>query len=117
MNLVFDESVDFQIINRVRSDGHQVISIAETEPGSTDELVLKIANDHGSLLVTADKDFGELVFRLRKISSGVLLLRLSGLRADRKADFVSNVLRQYGHTLCGAFSVLSPGVVRIRSGQ
>lgn len=53
-----DESVD-----RLREDGHQVWYAAEMEPGLSDEAVLALANREAALLLTADKDFGELVFR------------------------------------------------------
>ena len=69
-----------------------------------------------SILITADKDFGELVFRRRQASTGVLLLRLSGLRPLSKAAVVAEVIQAYGQQLPGAFAVLSPGNIRIRRG-
>jgi predicted nuclease of predicted toxin-antitoxin system len=58
-----------------------VLYVAEMDPGISDEKVLAAANDINALLLTTDKDFGELVYRLRRISAGVLLIRLGG-RAD-----------------------------------
>ncbi len=90
MNLVADESVERQIVERLRQDGYEVLYIAETEPSITDDLVLERANKRSALLLTADKDFGELVFREGRLSSGgVVLIRLAGLSADRKAEIVS----------------------------
>jgi predicted nuclease of predicted toxin-antitoxin system len=63
MNILADESVDRQIVERLRQDGHEVLYIAEMEPSIEDDLVLERANERSALLVTADKDFGELVFR------------------------------------------------------
>ena len=71
-------------------------------------------NERGALLVTADKDFGELVFRQRLVHTGVLLLRLEGLTNPTKAELVAAAFRDRGHELLGAFSVLSPGQIRIR---
>lgn len=50
-------------MERLRHDGHDVLYVAKLSPSITDEEVLQQANDRGALLVTADKDFGELVFR------------------------------------------------------
>ncbi|MDP3434810.1 MAG: DUF5615 family PIN-like protein, partial [Bacteroidota bacterium] len=65
MNLVADESVDFGIICRLREIGIEVISISEDFSGIKDSEVLKIAADYKYLLITEDKDFGELAYRLK----------------------------------------------------
>jgi len=115
MNLLADEGVERQIVERLRQDGHTVLYIAEMEPSTPDELVLERANEITALLVAADKDFGELVFRERRLSSGgVVLLRLAGLSAERKAEMVSEVFAARGSEFTHAFSVISPGKVRIR---
>lgn len=114
MNLVADESVDSPIVERLRQDGHAVFYIAELDPGIDDDAVLDTANRSGALLITSDKDFGELVFRMGRIATGVVLVRLSGLSADGKATTVSSVFNSRGHELLSAFSVISPGRVRIR---
>jgi predicted nuclease of predicted toxin-antitoxin system len=60
--LVADESVDKGVVERLRYGGHEVIYIAEISPSISDEAVLRQAKAHDALLLTADKDFGELVF-------------------------------------------------------
>jgi predicted nuclease of predicted toxin-antitoxin system len=75
---------------------------------------LSEANKREALLVTADKDFGELVFRQRLVNNGVVLLRLAGLTAEKKAAIVSFGLRDHGGEMLQAFSVIAPGNVRIR---
>jgi predicted nuclease of predicted toxin-antitoxin system len=115
MNLLADESVDRQIVERLRQDGLEVLYVAEMEPGVTDSVVLERANESTALLVTADKDFGELVFREGRLSSGgVTLIRLAGLSAGRKAEVVSNAFRKHGAEFSQRFSVISPGKIRIR---
>jgi len=79
------------VVQRLRADGHHVAYVAEMDPGITDEAVLALANEQSALLVTADKDFGELVYRQRRLSSGVVLVRLAH-----------------------AFTVVTSGMVRIR---
>jgi len=68
LNLLADEGVDRQIVNRLRREGHDILYIAEMEPGMPDEAVLESANRESRLLLTADKVFGELVFRQRRIT-------------------------------------------------
>jgi predicted nuclease of predicted toxin-antitoxin system len=115
VKLLADEGVDAAIVARLRSDGHDVVYIAELSPGTNDEVVLHLANTDERVLLTTDKDFGELVFRLRQSAFGILLVRLPGLPSLNKADAVSEVIGEHGGEMAGAFTVLSPGLVRIRA--
>jgi predicted nuclease of predicted toxin-antitoxin system len=85
VNLFADESVDQPVVERLRQDSHDVVSVAELAPSITDDEVLREANGRAAILVTADKDFGELVFRQGVVHSGVILLRLAGLSNTTKA--------------------------------
>lgn len=114
MNLLVDENVEREIVDRLRVDGHDTVYVAELSPSITDDEVLDEANTRAALLVTADKDFGELVYRLGRIHTGVVLTRLAGLPPSAKAEAVAGVLRDRAAELVGAFSVISPGAVRIR---
>ncbi len=113
MKLVADEGVDRQIVQRLRTDGHEVEYVAEMAPGLPDDEVLLGAVSRGAVLLTGDKDFGELVYRRGQASAGVVLVRLAGLPSDRKADIVSQAIAQHHHELQG-FTVVSPGMVRVR---
>jgi predicted nuclease of predicted toxin-antitoxin system len=114
VNLVANEGVDRPVVERLRQDGHDVVYVADLSPSITDEEVLQQANARGAVLLTADKDFGELVFRQALVHSGVVLLRLAGLANVTKAEIVAEVCRDRAVELIGAFSVVSPGQVRIR---
>ena len=114
MNLLADEGVDRPVVERLRQDGHDVLYVAESSPSVPDEEVLEQANTRNAVLLTADKDFGELVFRQGLVHSGVILLRLAGLANTTKAELVAEVCRVRPAELIGAFSVIAPGQVRIR---
>ena len=114
MNVLADECVDRAIVERLRSDGHVVTWIKELAPSSSDEEVLTFAHESDSILVTDDKDFGELVYRLGRTHSGVVLLRLDAIPNSVKATKVSAVLRDYAEELVGAFTVITVDTVRIR---
>lgn len=117
MNFLADEGVDRQIVNRLREAGHVVHYVAEMDPGISDNVVLNRANRENTVLLTTDKDFGELVFRLRRSSSGIVLIRLSGLSPQKKAETVLNAIRKYSQELSGAFSVITQKGIRIRHSQ
>ncbi|MEH2446877.1 MAG: DUF5615 family PIN-like protein [Nostoc sp.] len=66
----------------MRLDGHEVVYVVEMQPGIPDDEVLNLANNESVILLTSDKDFCELVFRLRRIAAGVVLIRLFGLSSN-----------------------------------
>ena len=99
MDCLVDEGVDRQIVDQLRQDGHSVLYIAEMAPGIADDEVLEIANERGALLLTSDKDFGELVYRQERLTSGVILLRLAGLSPTRKAEIVASAIGQHSEEL------------------
>ncbi len=103
MNLVADENIDRGVVERLRRDGHAVDWIAELSPSVTDEEVLRRAAGSGAVLVTEDKDFGELVYRRALSHAGVLLVRLEGLDNAAKANVVSRAVRDNEADLPGAF--------------
>ena len=117
MNLIVDENVDKLIVDSLRQDGHNVLYVAEFAPSIDDETVLAQANQNGALLITEDKDFGEIIFRQGRIHTGVVLIRLDGLSKQAKARIVSTIFVNQGTQLLNAFSVISPGRVRIRRAQ
>jgi predicted nuclease of predicted toxin-antitoxin system len=116
MNFFADEGVDRAVVEGLRLDGHNVEYVAEMAPGIGDGEVLRRANDRGAVLITADKDFGELVFRQGQAHAGILLLRIGVLTKAEKVEAVAEVVRDHGAALVGAFSVLTPDSVRIRPG-
>ncbi len=114
MRYLADESVERQIVDALRVAGHEVDQIAELAPGSTDSDVLARANRQSAVLITEDKDFGELVFRGRQPNPGVVLLRLSGLTRQRKIAIAVQVFADRAADFAGAFTVVTDTGVRIR---
>jgi predicted nuclease of predicted toxin-antitoxin system len=114
VNLLADESVDRQIVERLRQDGYRVMYVAETGPGMPDGDVLALASREEALLLTADKDFGEIVYRQRLHTHGIVLIRLAGLPPEHKAEVVALAIREHAEELEDAFTVIAPGACRIR---
>jgi predicted nuclease of predicted toxin-antitoxin system len=63
MRFVADENVSRILIERLRADGFEVVSISETRPSTPDTAVLAAADAEGCILITEDRDLGELVIR------------------------------------------------------
>lgn len=114
-SLVADESIDFGIVQQLRTTGFTVYAIIEQSPSITDAEVLAIAFKQGALLLTEDKDFGELVFRLQKPHKGILLIRILQMKGKEKALFVANAIAANYEMIHHSFSVLDDLKLRIRS--
>ncbi|MCD4665606.1 MAG: DUF5615 family PIN-like protein [Bacteroidales bacterium] len=114
MVLVADESVDFGIIYDLRQKGITVVSISEEFSGIKDSEVLKIAVDRKCLLITEDKDFGELTFRFKLEHKGILLIRLSDINRKVRIELATKTIEQYFEKLENNFSVLNKQGLRIK---
>lgn len=117
MKLVADESVDFGIIIELRRKGFEVISVLEEFSGITDKDVLRIAVDKNCLLITEDKDFGELTYRLKLKHYGILLIRLNDLGRKERIEMVSRFIEQYFNNLIDNFTVLTKRGLRIKKSK
>jgi predicted nuclease of predicted toxin-antitoxin system len=112
MRFLADESCDFMVVRALRAAGHEVEAIAERSPGMIDSDVLALAADEGRILLTEDKDFGQLVFARIREHSGVILVRYPARgRADLGRAAVAMV-NELGDGLLHAFVVLQPGRIR-----
>ena len=114
MNFLADESVDRPIVERLRRDGHVIVYVSDLNPGISNGDVFEIANRTNSILLTADKDFGELVYHQNLVPQGVFLIRAAGISPTRKADLVASAIKRHSSELLGTFTVITPGAVRIR---
>ncbi|MCU0407205.1 MAG: DUF5615 family PIN-like protein [Ignavibacteriaceae bacterium] len=110
-----DENIEAEIVNLLRNNGYAVDYVLEMSPGVGDNEIILQANRSSSILITSDKDFGELVFRQRSIHNGVILIRLHGMPTDKKAEIVLNFLKDYSDKIPNSFSVITKSNIRIRS--
>lgn len=114
MRIVADESVDRPIVEKLKQDGLELTYVADEKPSAQDTWVFDRAQQERAILLTCDKDFGEIVFRQKLTAHGVILLRLAGLSIDRKSEIACREIRKHGTELEDQFTVISPGSVRIR---
>lgn len=113
MRILADESVEGEIVVYLRSEGHDVAYVPEISAGIRDDEVLARANAEDRVLLTEDKDFGDLAFFYGNRSSGIVLLRAHGVGADAKTGAVAEVLEAYEGELTGH----PPHLVAVRPGR
>jgi len=114
MNFLIDQSTDARLVAWLNDRGHNATRIGRNYPHSLpDEEVLAIATRERRILITDDRDFGELVFRRRQPHSGVLYLRLSSFSFALLTARLEDVLANHAHKL-DRFLVVTPAQVRER---
>lgn len=107
MKFLVDESVEFPVVTFLRSIGQTPVSIAEDAPSIRDTDVLAAARRAKRILLTNDKDFGELIFLHGLAHRGVILLRLFTEDAETKIDSVKMLLETHGDDLSENFTARS----------
>lgn len=114
MKFLIDENIDRRIALRLLADGHEVRQVALIAPSISDQIVLQMGAEQREIVVTDDKDFGELVFKHNQDNGGVILLRLEGLSGETRAEIVSKAVAEHSATLVNHFTVITLSAVRIR---
>ena len=114
MRLLANENVSGHVIEALRGRGHDVLSVKECMRGEPDRAVLKRARRERRLLLTHDKDFGELAFGSHlPAECGIVLFRLTG--PDPQSD-TRRILEaiEGGQEWAGHFAVVTDEQIRIR---
>lgn len=108
-----DECIAVSLVRELRNAGHDVLYIAEFAASLSDTEVMALASREGRLLLTADKDFGELVFRRGQAAPGLILLRIDPESGPLVRARLLEVVDQFGQKLFGRYVVIDE--VRLRS--
>jgi predicted nuclease of predicted toxin-antitoxin system len=108
-----DESCDFAVVRMLRDAGHDVLSVAESAGGATDEFVIGLALNERRILLTEDKDFGQLVFASRNPAPGVVFIRYPAPERASLPARIGDIVRREGVKLERSFVVVQPKRVRI----
>lgn len=115
MRFIVDESSGKAVAQYLKGAGHDVHFVGDIMPQADDDEILELALDENRILITNDKDFGELVFRGGFEHHGVLLLRLQDERPNHRAQVVASVLKEHAERLVGNFAVATKKSFRIRA--
>ncbi|MHB1038340.1 MAG: DUF5615 family PIN-like protein [Pirellulales bacterium] len=114
MRWLVNENVSGTVVRALRNRGHDVLSVKESLRGAGDPAILARAQAENRVLLTHDKDFGELAFRVGlPATSGVVLLRLGSADPESDNRRVLEVLGSSVHWT-GHFAVVTDDRVRIR---
>ena len=115
MKFFADENVARLIVQWLRERGHDVLYAAEVAPGRDDAVWQHQAEQSERLIVTADKDFGDLIFRDRLNSHGVVLIRMHRLSLRERLARLAEVWSIVEANPKGKFIVITEGRVRVRN--
>lgn len=115
MKLLADECVTASTVHALRDAGYDIEWIAETLPGANDQDVLAHAVARGRLLLTADKDFGELTIRFGHPCLGIILMSLASLPAAERASRTVVALQTVAGDAAGHLIVIEPRRIRRRA--
>ena len=115
MRIIANENIAGTVVRTLREHGHDVLAVRECMRGEADALILARAQAENRIVITHDKDFGELAFRSRlPVTCGVVLFRLSG--ADPEADNRRSLdALESRDDWPGQFAVVTDDRIRIRS--
>ena len=114
MTFLADEGLDSSIVEALRALSYKVIYAAEDYISASDETLLNAAFLNKAILLTKDKDFGEMVIRQRLLTHGIVLIRIDELSLQPNVDFVIITLTTYIENLAGCLTVIQEKKVRIR---
>ena len=110
---VADVNIEKVIVDYLRSNGHDVKWIPDYDCKMKDVDLLKLAVKEKRILLTNDKDFGELAFLQKSLKTGVVLLRVRGQNVRDNVKLLKKLLSRYGERLAGQFVVITRGEIRI----
>jgi predicted nuclease of predicted toxin-antitoxin system len=113
LRFLADESCDFAAVRVLRAEGFDVLAVAETMLGAEDDQVIEHALREDRILLTEDKDFGQLVYAAGHASCGVVLIRYTVAARPTLGTRIVTLVRDYGDRLPGSFVVLQPDRIRI----
>ncbi|HFE66230.1 MAG TPA: hypothetical protein ENJ93_03120 [Chloroflexi bacterium] len=114
LKFLVDVGVGKKVETWLTAIGYDVLSVRDIDPRLLDQTILQIAVSENRIVVTMDKDFGEMVYRAKQPHTGVLLLRLADAPSHEKVRVVANIINNHADKLEGKYSVYKSGKLRIR---
>jgi len=113
MRFLVDACTGPSVARWLRSLGHKVFSVHERARRATDEVLIEKACRGRYIIVTNDKDFGELVFRSGHPHRGVILLRLRDERVENKIAVLESLFQICPDILLDNFTVATEKTIRV----
>ena len=114
LKLLFDVGVSKKAEIHFKMLGFDVLAIRDINPSMKDMDILELSVKEARLIITMDKDFGELAFNSKKLHTGILLLRMEDAKWEQKIEVLSQIFEKYSKNIIGKFSVYQDKKLRIR---
>ena len=111
---IVDVGVGRIIENWLVQQNFSVIAVQILNPEMADTDIIELANREDAIIISMDKDFGELIFKNIIPHKGVLLLRLDDAVAEEKLAVVQNIFPEHLPDIKNKFAVYQNGKLRIR---
>ena len=114
MKFLVDVGVGKKVESWLKKNGFDVLSVRDIDSCAKDSQILYWAVDQQRMVITMDKDFGELVYNTGMHHAGVLILRLEDADGDTKVKVIQKILTEYYDRIESHFCVFQEGRLRIR---
>ena len=114
MRWLADECISARLVKLMRDDGQDVSYGGETAAGASDTALIGLAFRENRLLLTDDKDFGELVVRRRWVVPGLVLMRLASEESHIRWLRLKTAIKRFDDGLFGQYVVIEEARFRIR---
>lgn len=114
MRWLVDECVSARLVGKLREAGHDVLFVVEVAPGADDREVAELARHDGRLLLTDDKDFGDLVIRQKLAVPGLVLMRIGSDDYRLAWRRLEPAILNFGDDLFGRYTVIEAARFRSR---
>ncbi|MEE8481246.1 MAG: DUF5615 family PIN-like protein [Desulfobacterales bacterium] len=107
LKFIADVNIEKGIVDFLLESGYDVKLIPDYDCGITDDELLEIANEEQRILITNDKDFGELTFLQKKHSTGIILIRIKEQQTSVKLELIRKLLLKYREKISSHFIVIT----------
>ncbi len=115
LKFLVDVGVGKKVEKWLTDNGYDIKCMRDINPKAGDSDILHLAVTEGRMVITIDKDFGELVYNSGKLHSGVLILRLENADGNQKVKVIKKILSEHSVRLRGRFCVFQGERLRIKS--
>lgn len=109
-----DENIPLYVVKQLRKEGYKVISVTEEFAGSSDEKILELSSRNKWVIITFDKDFGELIYKQKSNKPyGIILMRVTPKSPEYILQLLKWLLLQTRISFEANFVVLNKDKVRV----
>ncbi len=107
MKFLADVNIEKPIVDELKRIGYNIIWVADVDKYLDDISIFKIARKENRILLTNDKDFGEIVFRQKLIPTGIVLFRIKGQDVREKVKLLRKLLAAHSDKIVKHFVVVA----------